>query len=406
MPTHRLQFPGSEGQLEARLDLPSGQARSYALFAHCFTCSKDSVAASRVSRALAMLGIGVLRFDFTGLGGSDGDFGNTNFSSNVQDLVKAADYLRQRGAAPSILLGHSLGGAAVLSAASQIEECKAVVTIGAPSDPAHVSHLFADSLDRIGSEGQQQVVLAGRKFVIRKQFLEDIAGQALTRKIKRLQRALLVMHSPQDTTVCIDHARKIYEAALHPKSFISLDGADHLLSNKRDADFAAQVISAWVSRYIPVIDEDPAAGSKPRSVRVMEAGIGKFAQHVVIGPHRFAADEPESLGGNDSGPSPYDFLLAALGTCTSMTLRMYADRKQLPLQQVEVNLTHDKMHATDCENCETKTGRIDHVKREIRLVGELDTDQRRRLMEIADKCPVHRTLHSQVVVDTQESHEQ
>lgn len=404
MSTQRLKFPGSEGQLEARLDLPSGKARTYALFAHCFTCSKDSVAASRVSRALAAIGIGVLRFDFTGLGGSDGDFANTNFSSNVQDLVKAADYLRQRGTAPSILLGHSLGGAAVLSAATQITECKAVVTIGAPSDPAHVRHLFTDSLDQINSEGQQEVVLAGRKFVIRKQFLEDIAGQALSRQINALHRALLVMHSPQDSTVGIDHARKIYEAALHPKSFISLDGADHLLSNKRDADYVAQVISAWVGRYVPVTDNSATTDPKPRPVVVVEAGTGKFAQHVVVGPHRLAADEPESVGGNDLGPSPYDLLLAALGTCTSMTLRMYADKKQLPLQHVEVTLSHDKLHADDCENCETKTGRIDHIKREIRLVGELNDNQRMRLMEIADKCPVHRTLHSEIRVETQERH--
>lgn len=403
MPTQRFKFRGSEGQLEARLDLPSGQARTYALFAHCFTCSKDSVAASRVSRALAAQGIAVLRFDFTGLGGSDGEFANTNFSSNVQDLVKAADHLRQSAVAPSILLGHSLGGAAVLSAASQIKECKAVVTIGAPSDPAHVNHLFADKLDQIEAEGQREVMLAGRKFVISKQFLQDLAEQALTNQISRLRRALLVMHSPQDSTVGIEHAREIYQAAMHPKSFISLDGADHLLTNKRDADYVASVISAWVSRYIPVTEESPAMDAKPRSVAIAEAGTGKFTQHVVIGPHRFAADEPRSLGGMDAGPSPYDLLLAALGSCTSMTLRMYADRKQLPLQHVEVHLSHDKLHASDCESCDTKTGRIDRIRREIRLVGDLSNDQRQRLIEIADKCPVHRTLHSEVLVETQET---
>lgn len=404
MPTQRLKFPAIAGQLDARLDLPPGKADKFALFAHCFTCSKDSVAASRVSRALAALGIGVLRFDFTGLGGSDGDFANTDFSSNVQDLVNAADYLRQCGAAPSILIGHSLGGAAVLCAASKIEECEAVVTIGAPSDPAHVSDLFADSLDDIQTKGRQEVVLAGRKFVISRQFLQDIAEQALTRHISRLGRALLVMHSPQDTTVGIEHARKIYDAALHPKSFISLDDADHLLTSKRDADYAASVISAWASRYLPVREASPDEDTRPRSVSVAEAGTGKFTQHIIVGPHRLAADEPERLGGSDAGPSPYDFLLAALGACTSMTLRMYADRKRLPLEHVEVDLSHDRVHAADCGDCETKTGRIDRIKRELKLVGELDDDQRRRLLEIADKCPVHRTLHSEVLIETRERH--
>ena len=396
MPSQRLKFPGTRGELDARFDLPNGQPKAFALFAHCFTCSKDTVAASRVSRALAARGIAVLRFDFTGLGGSDGDFANTNFSSNVEDLIKAAEFLRQRGNAPSILVGHSLGGAAVLSAASRISECRAVVTIGAPSDPIHVRHLFADSVDQIAAEGEQEVVLAGRKFVIRKQFLEDIAEQELSQKIHRLNRALLVMHSPQDDIVDIDHARRIYQAALHPKSFISLDKSDHLLINKRDAEYAAEVIGAWVSRYLPVGEEE--ASVDRRSVVVAEAGIGKFTQHVTIGPHHLTADEPESHGGNDAGPTPYDFLLTALGACTNMTVRMYADRKQLPLKHVEVQLVHDKIHATDCENCETESGRIDRVQRNINLTGELDTEQRRRLLEIANKCPVHRTLRSEVLI--------
>ena len=399
MPSQRLKFAGTQGELDARFDLPTGQPKAFALFAHCFTCSKDTVAASRVSRALAVRGIAVMRFDFTGLGGSDGDFANTNFSSNVEDLIKAAEFLRQFGDGPSILVGHSLGGAAVLSAADQIPECRAVVTIGAPSDPAHVQHLLADSIDEIVSTGEQEVVLAGRKFVVRKQFLEDIAEQKLSQKVHRLNRALLIMHSPQDDIVDIDHAREIYRAALHPKSFISLDKSDHLLTNKRDAEYAAEVIAAWVSRYLPITEEERENAQK-RSVIIAEAGIGKFAQHVTIGPHHLTADEPESHGGNDSGPTPYDFLLTALGACTSMTVRMYADRKQLPLNQVEVKLVHDKIHATDCENCETESGRIDRIQRRISLKGELDSKQRQRLLEIADKCPVHRTLNSEVVVET------
>ncbi len=402
MSSQRIKFPGTHGDLDARLDLPSGPPRDYALFAHCFTCSKDTVAASRVSRALAARGIAVLRFDFTGLGGSDGEFANTNFSSNTEDLIRAVEFLRQRARAPGILIGHSLGGAAVLSAAEQVSECKAVVTIGAPSDPDHVRHLFVDSIDEIESRGEKEVLLAGRKFVVRKQFLDDISEQNLSQKIHRLNRALLVMHSPRDDTVDIDHARAIYQAALHPKSFISLDGADHLLTNKDDAEYVAQVVSAWVSRYLPRGSEQTAPDTEPRTVLVSEDKTGKFSQNVRIGPHRLRADEPVTYGGDDSGPSPYDFLLAALGTCTAMTIRMYAQRKGLPLQQVEVELNHDKIHAAECESCESEFGKIDQIQRRIRMTGELDAEQRRRLLEIADKCPVHRTLHSEVLVETDE----
>ena len=402
MSIQRIKFPGSQGELDARLDLPSGTPRDYALFAHCFTCSKDTVAASRVSRALAARGIAVLRFDFTGLGGSDGEFANTNFSSNTEDLIRAVEFLRQHARAPGILIGHSLGGAAVLSAAGQISECKAVVTIGAPSDPDHVRHLFVDSIDEIESRGEKEVLLAGRKFVVRKQFLDDISEQKLSQKIHRLNRALLVMHSPQDDTVDIDHARAIYQAALHPKSFVSLDGADHLLTNKDDAEYVAQVVSAWVSRYLPRRSEEIVPDSEPRDVLVTEDEAGKFSQNVRVGPHRLRADEPVAYGGDDSGPSPYDFLLTALGTCTSMTLRMYAQRKGLPLQHVEVELSHDKIHATECESCESESGKVDRIQRRIRITGKLDAEQRRRLLEIADKCPVHRTLHSEVLVLTSE----
>ena len=402
MTTQRVKFPGTDGELDARLDLPGGQPLAYALFAHCFTCSKDTVAASRVSRALAMRGIAVLRFDFTGLGGSDGEFSNTSFSSNTQDLLKAAEFLRQHGEAPGLLIGHSLGGAAVLGVAQEIPECKAVVTIGAPGDPGHVRNLFTDSIEEIESRGEKEVLLAGRKFTVRKQFLDDIAEQNMSPKIHRLNRALLVMHSPQDKTVDIDNAREIYQMALHPKSFISLDGADHLLTRKEDAEYVAQVVSAWVSRYLPAADEERDVDSKPRTVLVTEDETGKFSQNVRVGPHQLRADEPVSYGGDDAGPSPYDFLLTALGTCTSMTLRMYADRKGLPLQNVEVELAHNKIHADECNNCETESGRVDQIQRRIRMTGNLDAEQRKRLLEIADKCPVHRTLHSELVIETRE----
>ncbi len=400
MPTQRISFPGTSGMLDARMDSPGGTPIAYALFAHCFTCAKESVAASRISRALAEREIAVLRFDFTGLGGSEGEFENTNFSSNVQDLVRAADYLRESTSAPSVLIGHSLGGAAVLSAAADIPEARAVVTIGAPSDPSHVQHLFATSIDDVITHGEQEVTLTGRRFLIRKQFLDDIAEHQLSDNIHRLNRALLILHSPQDETVNIEHARAIYESALHPKSFISLDGANHLLTRKQDAEYVASLVSAWVERYLAPVEENTFSDQEPRTVLVSEAGQGVFAQNISVGPHHLRGDEPISYGGDDTGPSPYDLLLASLGACTAMTLRMYARHKKLPLEHVEVELSHRKIHASDCSACETKTGRIDRIDRRIRVHGNLDDAQRKRLLEIADRCPVHQTLHSEVMVNT------
>ncbi len=400
MPTERISFSGTDGLLDARLDRPLGNPRAYALFAHCFTCSKETVAASRISRALAELGIAVLRFDFTGLGGSEGEFANTNFTSNVQDLLHAVDYLRRNAVAPSILIGHSLGGAAILNAAAEIAEALAVVTIGAPSDPAHVRHLFSQHVDEINARGAREISLAGRKFLVRKQFLDDIAEQRLVEKIRRMRKALLILHSPQDDIVDIEHARAIFQAALHPKSFVSLDGADHMLRHKQDAEYVASVVSAWVERYLPVRDEKVVPDNRPRTVNVSEAVEGRYAQDVNLGPHRLRADEPEAFGGDDTGPSPYDLLLAALGACTCMTLRMYAEHKKLALDHIEVELSHQKIHARDCEGCDTKTGKIDRIDRTIHVEGDLDQEQRTRLLEIADKCPVHRTLHSEVSVKT------
>ena len=403
--TERVSFPGIQGtNLDGRLHLPTGRPKAYALFAHCFTCSKDSVAASRISRALADRGIAVLRFDFTGLGGSEGDFANTNFSSNVGDLVQAAGYLKENGEAPRVLVGHSLGGSAVLAAAAQIPEVEAVATIGAPSDPAHVAKLLGETLPEIESGEDVEVELGRRRFTIRKQFLKDIAEQNLTQIVHNFGKALLVMHSPSDITVSISHAQRIFEAARHPKSFITLDNADHLLMRKRDAAYVAEVLVAWASRYVsPVAMKEDAVGREtvsPGSVLVTETGTGKFTQQVRVGSHRFLADEPTSVGGDDAGPSPYDLLLAALGTCTAMTLRLYADRKKWPLERVGVVLHHDKIHADDCEACETQSGKIDRIAREIQLSGNLDEDQRKRLMEIADRCPVHRTLHSEILIET------
>ena len=403
MPTERFQFTGVGGhQLAAALDMPEREPLAYALFAHCFTCGKDVLAAKRIAVALAAEGIAVLRFDFTGLGSSEGDFANSTFSSNVADLVRAADHLRQTRKGPAILIGHSLGGAAVLAAAGQISDARAVVTIAAPSDPAHVTGLFADRIEDIRKQGEVEVSLAGRPFHIKREFLDDIAEHNLMTQVSTLHKALLIMHSPTDDTVGIDNATRIFVAAKHPKSFVSLAGADHLLSGKRDAAYVADVIAAWTSHYLdPVAPEqavDP--GEAPRNVVVRETRNSKFQQTVSVGPHRMLADEPVAAGGEDSGPGPYDFVLAGLGACTSMTMRLYADRKSLPLERVTVTLKHSKIHAEDCAECETKAGMLDQIERVIAMEGNLDTEQRKKLMEIADKCPVHRTLTSEVHIVT------
>ena len=403
MPTERFQFPGSEGQqLAAALELPEGKTLAYALFAHCFTCGKDVLAAKRIAVALAAKGIAVLRFDFTGLGSSEGDFANSTFSSNVADLVCAANHLRKTREAPAIVIGHSLGGAAVLAAAEQIPEAKAVVTIAAPSDPAHVTHFFADRIGDIRKHGDVEVSLAGRPFHIKREFLDDIAEHNLMDHVARLHKALLIMQSPTDDTVGIDNATRIFVAAKHPKSFVALPGADHLLSDRRDSTYAADVIAAWAERYIGAAAPEAAAdpGDRPRNVVVRETRQSKFQQTVSIGPHRLLADEPVASGGEDTGPGPYDFVLAGLGACTSMTMRMYADRKSLPLERVTVTLKHSKIHAQDCAECETKEGMLDQIDRTIAMEGALDAEQRGKLMEIADKCPVHRTLTSEIHIVT------
>jgi len=402
MPSERFEFPNARGEkLAALLDRPAAEPVAYALFAHCFTCGKDVLAAKRIAEGLTSRGIAVLRFDFTGLGGSGGEFANTTFSSNVGDLVAAANHLREMYRAPAILIGHSLGGAAVLAAAAQIAEARAVATIAAPADPAHVKGLFKEHVADIHAKGEVEVALAGRPFRIRKEFLDDVAEQKLHQCLANLRKALVVLHSPTDDLVGIENASAIFTAAKHPKSFISLSGADHLLSKRADAVYVAEVIAAWSERYLDMVPEpdvEPIEG-----VLVAETGNGKFEQSIVAGPHRYLADEPVSVGGNGSGPSPYEYLLAALGACTSMTIRLYADLKKIPLRHVSVHLTHDKIHAVDCEHCETKEGKIDRIERALTLEGDLSAEQRVKLLEIADKCPVHRTLHSEIDIRTREA---
>ncbi|KPU82813.1 osmotically inducible protein C [Marinosulfonomonas sp. PRT-SC04] len=400
MTSERITFEGHSGHpLAARLDLPQGPHLGTALFAHCFTCSKDIPAARRISGRLAAMGIAVLRFDFTGLGHSEGEFENTTFSSNVEDLVLAAKYLAARDMAPNLLIGHSLGGAAVLKAAGQIDSVKAVVTIGAPFDPEHVTNNFESAISEICKDGMADVCLGGRPFKIARDFINDISKAELEPAIANLKRALLVLHAPLDTVVSIDNAAKIFKAAKHPKSFITLDEADHLISKASDAEYAAEVIAAWATRYLGLTPPAPPIGAPEGVVRVREADPDGFLQDITSGPlHHALADEPLAYGGTNLGMSPYGFIASGLGACTSMTIRMYARRKGWPLEYVWVDVTHHKVHAQDAEAGKA-AHKIDSFRREIQLGGDLDDAQRERLLEIADKCPVHKTLeHSSEIL--------
>jgi len=378
----------------------AGAVTAFGLFAHCFTCGKDIAAASRISRALAARGIAVLRFDFTGLGNSDGDFSNSNFSSNIDDLVQAATALQAQYQAPQILIGHSLGGAAVLAAASRLDSIRAVVTIGAPATAHHVRQLFTEQSVAIEREGEAVVALGTREFSIRRQFLDDIDNYSSTDEIRKLDAALLVMHSPEDEIVSIDEASRIYLAAKHPRSFISLDGADHLLSKAADAEYVATMIASWASRYLTLDQES----ETPRKPDLLDGEIliteqnHRFLRGMYSNQHFLRADEPLQYGGSDLGPSPYDLLLMSLGACTSMTLRMYATRKKLPLDDIEVRLLHERVHAEDCVDCDQH---IERITRRISLHGKLDEAQRQRLLEIADRCPVHRTLENDPQIVTE-----
>jgi putative redox protein len=398
MKSKTIYFSNSRGErLAAKLDLPEDeQPITYALFAHCFTCTKSIKAAVNIARALNQKKIAVLRFDFTGLGQSEGEFADTNFTTNVADLIVASEYLAREFESPQIIIGHSLGGAAVIQAAEKIPSLRAVVTIAAPHDPGHVTHHFENMRQQIEEYGSAEVDLAGRKFTIKRQFLEDLEIQRLDTHIKSLKTALMVMHSPRDTTVSIENAADIYKAAKHPKSFISLDDADHLLLKEEDSLYVGMMIAAWSNRYIEIPVQENTKKVNIDNRVTTNTGYEDFFTEIFANGHAMVADEPVKYGGTARGPTPYEYLLAGLGACTSMTLQMYARHKKLPLEKAVVRLKHEKVHAEDCEHCESTDGKIDRVEREIELLGELNDEQRQRLLEIAERCPVHKTLHSEV----------
>jgi len=398
----RLTFENREGkQLAARLELPADEKpKAYAVFAHCFSCSKGLKAVVHISRALSMKGIAVLRFDFTGLGDSEGEFSDTTFSTNVMDLVAAADYLKRNYEAPGLLIGHSLGGAAILQSASRIPSCKALATIASPSNPSDVTRILGSTKQQVEAEGEAELTIAGRSFRIRKEFLDDLEHVKMKDTIRNLNRPLLVLHSPADQVVGIQNAIDIFESAGQPKSFVSLDRADHLLSDNRDSRYAGSVLAAWASNYLDLMEEPPQQKNLKDNRVLVRSGKTGFQTEIIANGHRLIADEPIPAGGADTGPSPYDFLVASLGSCTAMTIRMYADRKQWPLEQVVVRLKHEKIHAEDCRSCEAKEGKLDHITREIEPIGPLSKKQCERLVEIANRCPVHRTLTSEITVET------
>ena len=400
MKSERITFENAEGiALSGRIDFPvAGSPKAYVLFAHCFTCGKNLLSVDNISRAMTQEGMAVLRFDFTGLGQSSGDFADSNFSSNLRDLEAAYDFMSTHYQAPQIMMGHSLGGAAVLHISGKLEAVKAVITVGAPSTPAHVRHILKDGEEALQKEGVAEVNIGGRPFKMKKQFLDDLEQNDSQDPIGSLGKPLLIMHSPIDSIVGIDNATEIYLSAKHPKSFISLDDADHLLLKEADSRYVGQVSSSWASKYI--IDQSDNKVAPEGEVWARMEG-DSFTTEIMAGDHKMLADEPASVGGKDLGPSPYGYLLSALGACTTMTLKMYADHKKIDLESVEIQLTHDKIHVRDGENSERPGAKIDQIKRKIKVTGNMTDEQKARMIEIADRCPVHKTLEGKPLIITE-----
>lgn len=398
MKLKNVSFKNSKGhELTGRLELPADQdPHNFAIFAHCFTCSKNLKTTVTISRELAQQGFGVLRFDFTGLGDSEGDFSDTNFSGNIEDLIKAADFLKENYKAPSLLVGHSLGGAATIFAADKIQSIKAVATIAAPADPEHVTRLLRESEEEILEKGEATVNLQGRDFTIKKQFLDDLRNRSLSEVAHNFGKALLILHSPQDKIVGIKNAEDIYKSARHPKSYVSLDGANHLLTDDADAHYTGKLIGEWAMRYVNIPEKEKVR-SQSQTAASLDGNQG-FTTKMKLGNHYFLADEPKKVGGDDYGPTPYDYLAGALAACKAMTVQMYAKRKKWSVKNVTVNVDHSREHPEDFRHSEDKSSKIDTFKCEIQLEGNLDEKQRQRLLEIADRCPVHRTLSSKMQI--------
>ncbi|OUR97433.1 osmotically inducible protein C [Halobacteriovorax marinus] len=398
--SEKFNFVNASGEtLSGRLELPMSKPKAFAIFAHCFTCSKNLLAASRISKRLTDSNIAVLRFDFTGLGNSEGDFSNTNFSSNIEDIYSAYTALTEKYQAPELLIGHSLGGTAVLQACKKLDKVKAVVSIAAPSDTLHVSDNFKTQISEIKDQGVAQVNLSGRIFNIKKQFLDDISSQKVLDGLSEQRKAFLILHSPTDNTVSIDHAAKIYQTLKHPKSFVSLDTADHLLMDKDDAEYAAQIIGSWISRYLKEVESEKI---KPSTGELLVVGRPKhnFTQDIYSMTNKLVADEPKSFKGDDLGMNPYELLQAALGACTSMTMKMYADRKKWNLKDVVVELKHSKVYGEDCEDCEESKSKLDHITKKITVSGDLTPEQIDKLIAIAEKCPINKTLNSDIKIES------
>lgn len=385
MPSEAFDFESPKGyRLSGRIEQPETTPRGWAILAHCFTCGKESRAAVRLARALALTGIGVLRFDFAGLGKSGGEFADATFAADVGDLIAAGGAMGAAGMEPSLLVGHSLGGAAALAAAGDMPGIRAVATIGAPADVAHVLHQFdTASLERIERDGEVEVQLANRPFIVRKSFVDDLRKHDLEARVAGLHRPLLIMHAPRDATVGIENASRIFAAAKHPKSFISLDDADHLLTGQADADYAATMIAAWAARYLPQLIADLPQVEDAEGVVAEETGNGLFQLAIRSGGHRLTADEPKSVGGLGSGLSPYDLVSAGLAACTTMTMRLYAQRKDFPLERARTTVVHSKRADVTPADLFTRT---------ITLEGPLSEEQRENILAIADRCPVDLTL--------------
>ncbi len=393
-----LTFKSQKGlDLSGILHLPDTiKPKAFGIFAHCFTCSKDIHAAVNIAKQLAAEGYGILRFDFAGIGASQGEFDNTNFSSNIDDLISAFQYLKTHYEAPQFLIGHSLGGTAALAAAPKLSEVKAVATIGSPASPDHVLHVLDGYLERLEQTGEAIVPVAGRDMKFRQSFVDDVMRHVSD--YSHLGKALMVMHAPFDTIVSINEASKIFTQARHPKSFISLNKADHLLSRKDDASYAANIIAGWLPNYVDIQQE--AANTIETGVVVKGETDRIYLNIAQAGQHRFIVDEPLSYGGSDLGPTPYQYLGVALGSCTSMTLNGYSRRKELAVKSVLVHITHDRVHAKDCKTCEKTEGKVDRFTRHITIDGDVTEEQRERLLQIADLCPVHKTLENEIKIET------